>query len=122
MFTPTEVPLTCSLLNFDQSRSAVEERCCIAQFHFLDLDVDSVTTRKTRSYARKKSLLGKVSLFSLHLITVNNLLDILNSSMLENAGKIAYFSFTNEKYNKTDSLQPSGCNGPLVMTSNDTFC
>ena len=35
--------------------------------------------------------------------------------MLENAGKIANFSFRYEKVNKTDSLQPSCCNGPLVI-------
>ena len=29
--------------------------------------------------------------------------------MLENAGRIALFSFRYEKVNKTDSLQPSGC-------------
>ena len=28
--------------------------------------------------------------------------------------KIAHFSFAYEKANKTDSLQPSGCNGLLV--------
>ena len=37
------------------------------------------------------------------------------SSMLEDAGVIADFSFTYEKINKTDSLQPSGCNGPFVL-------
>ena len=35
--------------------------------------------------------------------------------MLENAGKIAHFIFTYEKVDKTDSLQPSGCNGLLVL-------
>ena len=30
------------------------------------------------------------------------------------AGKISNFLFTNEKVNKTDSLQPSGCNRALV--------
>ena len=34
--------------------------------------------------------------------------------MLENAGKIAQFSFTYEKVNKTDSSQPSSCKVPLV--------
>ena len=29
-----------------------------------------------------------------------------------NYDKIAHFSFTYEQVNKTDSLQPSGCNGP----------
>ena len=31
-----------------------------------------------------------------------------------NAGEIAHFSFTYEKVNKTDSLQQSCCNRPLV--------
>ena len=30
------------------------------------------------------------------------------------AGKIAHFSFTYEKLNKTDGLQQYGCIGPLV--------
>ena len=34
--------------------------------------------------------------------------------MIENARKMAHFSTTYEKVNKTDSLQPSGSNGPLV--------
>ena len=34
--------------------------------------------------------------------------------MLENLGKMSHFSFTYEKVNTTDSLQPSGSNGPLV--------
>ena len=43
--------------------------------------------------------------------------------MLENAGKIDNFSFTYEKVNKTDSLQPSGCNGPLVcINRRSVFC
>ena len=33
---------------------------------------------------------------------------------MENAGKIANFSSTYENVNKTNSLQPSGYNGPLV--------
>ena len=35
--------------------------------------------------------------------------------MLENAGKMVHFTFTYEKVNKADSLQPFGCNGPLVL-------
>ena len=31
------------------------------------------------------------------------------------AGKFAQFSFTYEKVNRTDSLQPSSCDGPLVI-------
>ena len=34
--------------------------------------------------------------------------------MLENAGRSTHFYLTYEEVNKTDSLQPSGCNGPLV--------
>ena len=34
---------------------------------------------------------------------------------MENAGNIAHFSCTYEKVNNTDSLQPSGSNGPLVI-------
>ena len=67
MSTPTEVPLTCSLLNFDQPRGGVEEQRCITPLHFLDFDVISVK-------GRKKSLLGKVSLCFLHQIIVNNML------------------------------------------------
>ena len=39
--------------------------------------------------------------------------DIPNSSMLYTAGKIARFSFTFEKVNKTDSLQPSRSRGAV---------
>ena len=74
MSTPTEVPLTCSLLNFDQPRGAIDLQRCIAPIQFLDFDVISVTTWKTQSYARKKSLLGKVNFNFLHKIIVNNLL------------------------------------------------
>ena len=35
--------------------------------------------------------------------------------MLESAGKINHLSFTYEKVNKTDSLQPPGCIGLLVL-------
>ena len=34
---------------------------------------------------------------------------------MENTGKLAHFSFTFEKVNKTDSLQPSSCNEMLVI-------
>ena len=34
--------------------------------------------------------------------------------MLDDAGKIAHFSFTYENVNKTDSFQPSGCNGTIA--------
>ena len=54
MSTPTEVPLSCSLLNSDQARGAVEDKRCIIQLSFLDFDAISVATRKTLSYARKK--------------------------------------------------------------------
>ena len=70
----TEVPLTCSLLNSDQPRCTDEELRCITPLHFLDFVVISVTTRKTQSYTRKKSLLEKVRLHFLHQIIVNNLL------------------------------------------------
>ena len=33
--------------------------------------------------------------------------------MLENSLKIAHISFTYKKVNKSDSLQPCGCNGRL---------
>ena len=72
--TLTEVPLLCSLLNSDQPRGGAEEYCCITPLHFLYFDVISVTTRKTQSYARKKELLGKVSLSFHHQSIVNNLL------------------------------------------------
>ena len=42
--------------------------------HFQDFDVISVTTWKTQSSAKNKSLLLKVSLDLLHQIIVNNLL------------------------------------------------
>ena len=74
MSTQTEVPLTCLLLNFDQPRGGVEEQRCITPLHFLDFNVICVTTRKTQSYARKKSLPGKVDLNFLHQIIVDNLL------------------------------------------------
>ena len=74
MTTQTVVPLTCSLLNSDQPRDGVVVQRCITPFHVLDFDVISVTTRKTHLYARKKSLLGKVSMIFLHQIIVNNLL------------------------------------------------
>ena len=70
----TEVVSTCSLLNSDQPRGGVEEQRCIAPLHFLDFDVIILTTRKTRSYVRKKSLLGKVSVNFLHQIIACNLL------------------------------------------------
>ena len=38
------------------------------------------------------------------------------------AGKIAQFSFTYEKVNKTDSVQPYGCNGPLVYINFRSVC
>ena len=52
--TPTEVSLSCSLLNSDQPWGGVEEYRSIAPLHFLDFDVISVTSRKTQLYARKK--------------------------------------------------------------------
>ena len=60
--TPTEVPLTCSLLNSEQPRGAIDLKRCLAPLHFLNLDVISVTTSRTQSFARKKSLVGIVSL------------------------------------------------------------
>ena len=74
MSTRTEVPLTCSLLNSDKPRGSIDLQLCIAPLHFQELDVLSVPTRKTQSYARKKSLLGKLSLCFLYQIIVNNLL------------------------------------------------
>ena len=75
-----------------------------------------VTIRKMKSYARKKSLLKKVILNYLRqkffIICWHG---VPNSNMLENAGKMAHFSFTYEKVDKTDSLQPSGCIEPLVF-------
>ena len=52
MSNPTEVPLTNSLLNSDESRGAVEELHCMTPLHFLDFDMFSVMIRKTqlRSY------------------------------------------------------------------------
>ena len=35
--------------------------------------------------------------------------------MLLNTEKMAHFSFTYGKVSETDSLQPSGCNGPLFL-------
>ena len=67
MSTPTEVPLTCSLLNSDQPRGAIYLYRSMTPLCFPDFDVISVTTEK-------KSLLGKVSLNFLHEIIVNNLL------------------------------------------------
>ena len=40
--------------------------------------------------------------------------DIPNNSMLENVEQLAHLSFTYKKGNKTDSMQPSVCKGPLV--------
>ena len=74
MSTQTEVPLTCSLLNLDQTWGADEEKPCISPLHCLNLVVISVTSRKTQSYARKKILHGKVCLNFLYQIIVNNLL------------------------------------------------
>ena len=45
----------------------------MAQLHFLDFAVISVTTRKIHLYVRKKSLLGKVIINFFHQIVVNNL-------------------------------------------------
>ena len=74
MSTKAEMPSTCSLLNVDQHRGAVEERRCIAPFCFLHYDVFSVSSRKTLSYARKKSLHEKVILDFHHQIIVSYLL------------------------------------------------
>ena len=74
MSIPTEVPLTCSLLNSDKPMGAIDLYRCMTTLHFQDFDVISVTTRMTQSYARKKSLLVKVGLNFLHQIIVNNLL------------------------------------------------
>ena len=43
MSTPTEVPLACSLLNFDQPKGAVEEQRYVTPLYFLDFVVISVT-------------------------------------------------------------------------------
>ena len=74
MFTTTEVPLTCSLLNSNQPRGGAKEQRCIAPLHILNFDVISVLNRKTLSFARKKSLHGKASLGFIYQIIVNNLL------------------------------------------------
>ena len=66
------MPLTCSLLNSDQPRGAIEQQRCIAPLHLLDFDVLSVTTKKGQPYARNKLLIQKVSLNFLHQIIVNN--------------------------------------------------
>ena len=70
----TEVLLICSLLNSDQPRGAVEKKCRITPIHFQDFDTISVATRKTESYAKKKSVHRKVGLYFLHQIIVNNLM------------------------------------------------
>ena len=51
MFTQTEVPLACSLLNFDQPIGELDVYRSMAPMHFLDFDVICVTTRKTLSNA-----------------------------------------------------------------------
>ena len=41
---------------------------------------------------------------------------------MENAVKIAHSSHTHEKVNKTDSFQPSGCNGTPVYVNLISVC
>ena len=93
------------IVEFLPTQGVIDLQSCITPLHFLNLDVISVTTRKTQSYARNKSLLKNVSLNYLHqILLIICWHNLSNSSMLQYAGKIAHFSFTYEKVNKTYSF------------------